>query len=402
MAKGSAMGLWRGKKGSTVFYKLTNSNNAQKQGIRERVYEVANPQSNGQATQRMKLLPAQRVAGVIREIVERGWQGIDYGSKSRSQFLKRALSMTSGYPFVMKDDDRVIPGKYQISKGSINKVSLTPENGNFLSDLFSVDGDPASMTAGQIFQSLIDLNANINEGDQVTFVVCTTTGRVGDQPLDYDKAVFNWEYASFYVDPSITETGSTYFGSNSDFLSRVSVNFYLPQSGNATLSIEPKDDEKDQIIAAAIIISRLSDAGSYLRSSSTLTIDETAMEEFFSKRNRTRARESYQTANAATNNTNWPVDGDAEFEGTYVTQVILAGLTGNIAKFNGSPVAVRARESDDTLVAVYYKLDESEGDKPCVVSPEGNVYKYSVEMEPSALRVSQCPQVSDLQLILWE
>ena len=397
MAKGSAMGLWRGKKGSTVFYKLTNSNNAQKQGIRERVYEVANPQSNGQATQRAKLLPAQRVAGAIREIVERGWQGVDYGSKSRSEFLKRALSMKSGYPFIEKDDDRLVPGAYQITKGTLSAVQCEYDD-SFLVNTNLLVGDGSFSTWGEVFQALIDNNANIQEGDQITCVVCVSSSERTSGQLE---ASYIWSYASMYVDPNNTEVASDGIGSG--------VSWFLVheggsgESGYITVSgTAPVQGAVDQAIAAvAVIVSRLGDNGQHLRSTAKLLVNEDLLADWFSSSQQRRARESYQTTNAATTNTNWPVDGDADMEGTYMTSVVLEGLTGNIARFNGSPVAVRARESDDTLVAVYYKLNEAEGENPCVVSPQGEVYTYSVDMEPSALRVNQCPQVSDLQLILW-
>lgn len=396
MAKGTAMGLWRGKKGSTVFYKLTNSNNAQKQGIRERVYEVANPQSNGQATQRAKLLPAQRVAGVIREIVERGWQGVDYGSKSRSEFLKRALSMKSGYPFIVKDDDRIVPGAYQITKGTLSAIQCTYDD-SFLVNTNILLGEGAFNTWGEVFQAMIDHNANIQEGDQITIVVCASSSSTTQGQLD---ANYEWSYASTFVDSSNTDLVSTPLGSGVSYFGVEEGSG--GESGYITVSTTPIGVPSSLAIAAvAVIVSRLGDSGQYLRSTAKLLLNEDLLSDWFSSSQQRRARESYQTANASVANTNWPVDGDAEFEGTYVTQVILAGLTGNIAQFNGRPVAVRARESDDTLVAVYYKLTEAEGENPCVVSPEGNVYTYSVEMEPSALRVNQCPQVSDLQLILW-
>lgn len=388
MAKGSAMGLWRGKKGSSVFYKLTNSNNAQKQGIRERVYEVSNPQSNGQATQRAKLLPAQRVAGVLREIVERGWQGVDYGSKSRSEFLKRALSMKSGYPFIEKDDDRVVPGAYQITKGTLTPIACSWDD-SFLvnTDIVLVQAGSAISTLGELSQNILDNNAAFREGDQVTFVLCSTSSQTASGQLD---ASYIWNYASFYLDPTdATVVEDATFVANG-------VAIHCDES-----LVSFSDPNDSAIAAAAVIVSRLGDNGQHLRSTAKLTVNEDLLSSWFSSAQQRRARESYQTANAATTNTNWPVDGDAEMEGTYMTSVVLEGLTGNIARFNGSPVAVRARESDDTLVAVYYKLNEAEGENPCVVSPQGEVYTYSVDMEPSALRVNQCPQVSDLQQILW-
>lgn len=388
MAKGSAMGLWRGKKGSSVFYKLTNSNNAQKQGIRERVYEVANPQSNGQATQRAKLLPAQRVAGVLREIVERGWQGVDYGSKSRSEFLKRALSMKSGYPFIEKDDDRVVPGAYQITKGTLTPVACS-WNDSFLvnTDIVIVQGATTFTTLGELCQNIIDNNAAFREGDQLTFVLCSSSAQTEAGQLD---ASYNWNYGSFYLDP--TDATEVEDGI-------VMINGIEIQCDESLINLSDPNDSA--IAAVAVIVSRLGDNGQHLRSTAKLLVNDDLLASWFSSAQQRRARESYQTSNAATTNTNWPVDGDAEIEGTYMTSVVLEGLSGNIARFNGSPVAVRARESDDTLVAVYYKLNEAEGENPCVVSPQGEVYTYSVDMEPSALRVNQCPQVSDLQLVLW-
>lgn len=390
------MGLWRGKKGSTVFYKLTNSNNAQKQGIRERVYEVANPQSNGQATQRAKLLPAQRVAGVLREIVERGWQGIEYGSKSRSEFLKRALKMSSGYPYILKDDDRVVPGAYQITKGTLTPVTCSYDGSDAV-DTSILLGNTATTipsTVGEYSQAIIDNNAGIQEGDQLTFVVCVSTGLRTEAQAE---ASYLWSYLSFYVDTDETTPFTELRNNMFAITNNESSEDYISVSTAAVVS----EGEPLPIAAVAVIVSRLGESGQYLRSSAKLLVNDDLLSYWFSSSQQRRARESYQTSNAVTTNTNWPVDGDTDMEGTYMTSVVLEGLTGNIARFNGSPVAVRARESDDTLVAVYYKLNEAEGENPCVVSPQGEVYTYSVDMEPSALRVNQCPQVSDLQTILW-
>ena len=383
------MGLWRGKKGSTVFYKLTNSNNTQKQGIRERVYEVANPQSNGQATQRAKLLPAQRVAGILRELVERGWQGVDYGSKSRSEFLKRALSMKSGYPFIEKDDDRVVPGAYQITKGTLTPVACSFDDSFMVNtDIVLVQGGSTFSTLGEVSQTILDNNAAFREGDQLTFVLCSSSSQTTGGQLE---ASYIWNYVSFYLDP----TDATVIEDATFTANGVSVHC----NGSLVSFSDPNDSA---IAATAVIVSRLGDNGQHLRSTAKLLVNVDILASWFSSAQQRRARESYQTSNAATTNTNWPVDGDSEIEGTYMTSVVLEGLTGNIARFNGSPVAVRARESDDTLVAVYYKLSEWEGENPCVVSPTGELYQYSIEMEPQTLRVNQCPQVSDLQTILWK
>ena len=48
----------RGKRGNSVYYKLTNSNNKETQGERAYVGKVANPKTLQQAIQRVKLAPA--------------------------------------------------------------------------------------------------------------------------------------------------------------------------------------------------------------------------------------------------------------------------------------------------------------------------------------------------------
>lgn len=397
MAKGSAMGLWRGKKGSTVFYKLTNSNNAQKQGIRERVYEVSNPQSNGQATQRAKLLPAQRVAGALREIIERGWQGVDYGAKSRSEFLKYALKMQSGYPFVEKDDDRIVPGAYQITKGTIGSVvcefdDTTP--GDLVTSIY-IAGANNPTTMGELSQILIDKNINIKEGDQLTFICALSDQETAGSQIGF--AYYSWSYYSFYVDTTdttqIDESGSIDAGGFKINVFPTDGDFVFLNTGSAN----------PLIIAGAVVISRLGDSGQYMRSTAKIVYDEEILAPWFSAAQRARARESYQTANASVANTNWPVDGDADqIEGTYQSTLTLSGLTGDLASANGQEILVRKRESDDTLTAVYYKIGTI-SESPCVVKSDGSFISVGSSVENRhELRVSECPQVADLPQILYQ
>ncbi len=393
------MGLWRGKKGSTVFYKLTNSNNAQKQGIRERVYEVSNPQSNGQATQRAKLLPAQRVAGALREIVERGWQGVDYGSKSRSEFLKRALKMSSGYPYIVKDDDRIVPGAYQITKGTLAQIALTWDD-SFKVDTNIMLGDTSSWasstpTIGDLSQSIIDNNANLQSGDQLTFIVAIADQDTAGSQLE---ANYTWGYLSFFIDESNTDSADTLFNN----LLLVSYNETNDDCLSVTSTVMIGGDQMP-IAAVAVVVSRLGDAGQYMRSTAKLMVNTDLLADWYSVNQRRRAQESYQTTNAAVANTNWPVDGDAEeTAGTYQSTLTLAGLTGDLATANGQQILVRKRESDDTLVAVYYKIGVI-SEAPSVVKSDGSFISVGADVETRhELMVSECPQVSDLQKILYQ
>lgn len=392
MAKGSAMGLWRGKKGSSVFYKLTNSNNAQKQGIRERVYEVSNPKTANQADQRMKLLPAQRIAGALREIIDRGWQGVDYGTKSRNAFLSKALSMKSGYPFIDKDSDLTVPGQYQITKGTLTGIvcEFVQDEGNalitrlYLADDFIVD---TTTTIGQLSQSILDNTPGVMEGDQLTFVACYTDDMDLAELTDVN---YFWDYCSFFLDPN-----------DSTLVSDLSLAFVESQYG---LSFNQKVSEDGGMLAGAVVLSRLGSTGTYLRSTAKLVVrDELAG--WFTQATKQRARRSYQYNDANDEPSvgpDWPVDGDVDYEASYEAELTLSGLTGVYASANGQQIMVRRNQVDDTLVAVYYKAGTLDPNAHCVVKPNGSVIVVGTLENQTEVAVSNCPQVANLPQILWQ
>lgn len=388
------MGLWRGKKGSTVFYKLTNSNNAQKQGIRERIYEVSNPKTANQADQRMKLLPAQRIAGALREIIDRGWQGIDYGVKSRNAFLSKALLMKSGFPYLDKDSDLTVPGEYQITKGSLTGI-VSQFIGNsaeltfrlYVADDFQIG---PTTTIGQLSQQLLDHTPGLMPGDQLTFVACWTD--------DMDLAVltdvnYYWSYASFFLESTDTTLVNDlpYF------------NFKI-ESQNYILSIIPDNDNDPGILAGACILSRLGSTGTYLRSTAKLVVRD-ELSGWFSQATKQRARRSYQYNDANDEPTlgpDWPVDGDVDYESSYVAELTLSGLTGVYAQANGQQIMVRRNQVDDTLVAVYYIAGTLDPADHCVVKPNGRNIVVGELGQQEEVTVSNCPQVANLPQILWQ
>ncbi|MGX8698233.1 MAG: InlB B-repeat-containing protein, partial [Prevotella sp.] len=279
MAKGTAMGLWRGKKGSSVFYKVKNSNNAQKQGIRERIYEVSNPKSYAQAGQRMKMLAVQRFFNQFKDVLERGFEGVKYGALSRQAFLKNALSLPlSSIPSVSKDDVVVPPGEYLVSRGSLCQCSPTTGGDNirifvpFFNDEEEIHG---SATGEKWTEAMIGAYETLGgkRGDQITLLAVT-----------YENDVFSYKAAS-----SIVEV-------DNDFMSDITD--WDVSLGNV--------DFKDAI-AAAIIISRDGDtADSHLRSTSIMAVDKAALPEFFTNEARLVARRSYMNSNVLNND--WPAD----------------------------------------------------------------------------------------------
>lgn len=288
MAKGNAMGVWRGKKGSTVFYKLTNSRDAQKQGIRERVYEVKNPRSARQVAQRLRMLPAQRFLSVMSPIIERGYQSLKYGAQSRNEFLRNALKLDSGFPYLERGSSLILPGKYEVSKGTLQSLSLSMRDGVLTGlSLNSMTEQPT--TVGGLSTILLADNGNLAAGDQLTFgmflvpanATTLTTCRVA--------------IVSIELDESNEETLTSVFGAAG----------LRCQMGAPILEIQ-SSDASIEVKGGVVVQSREGTSGQHLRSTQTCVIDDSYMELMTSNEQYAKAVASYK--GSASSNYNWPVE----------------------------------------------------------------------------------------------
>lgn len=371
------MGLWKGKKGSSVFYSIWNSNNKEKQGIREYRAEVKNPQSDGQADQRARLLPAQRIKGALRNIVSRSFQGIPYGSKSRLEFIREAMRLKEGYPFVTKGYQEPVPGRYIISKGSLGSIEGTPGTNNYefpiVTNLPHI-GEDTEISA--LTTDLIGANSNLLEGDQITIVGCYCS-----LPEAVDVSTYQWFYWSFNLDSANTSTFADISG------------FYEVQIGasnNNYLAILKTNSRSGKICAAAMIISRLGEDGTYLRSTSRIAVGD-EMSPFFSPSQAAVTRASYQTRTTQ-NSTDWPVEEDTRGGGSSVTdgEFTITGATGTKAGFNGQKCKVRINTLTGSPTAVYVAnttdntLVDVNGNELTII-PTGGELTYLVKADVPAL-----------------
>lgn len=332
------MGLWKGKKGSSVFYRIWNTNNKEAQGIREYRAEVRNPQSDGQADQRARLLPAQRIKGALRDIVSRSFQGIPYGSKSRLEFIRQAMRLKEGYPFVTKGYQEPVPGRYIISKGTLRQISATFKNDGFETSLAAGDhSTTADTTIGDLSSWILESNPDLMEGDQITIVGCLCS--LPDAP---DVSMYEWHYYSFILDPTNTEEVAAFPGTD----------FIAPEVQSTTKKIALYGPD-DNLAAAAIIISRLGEDGAYLRSTAQLAVAD-FMSPFFSPSQAAVTRASYQTQTTQ-NSTDWPVEEDTRGGGSSATdgEFTITGATGTKAGFNGKKCKVRINTLTGSPTAVY-------------------------------------------------
>ena len=329
MAKGYAMERWQGKKGSNVFYKISNSSNAQKQGVRERVYEVSNPKTRSQAMQRMKVRAAQNFYNTLAPILNRAMQGVKYGGMTRNEFMKYALSMSSS-PAVEKGSSVAIPGNYLLSKGSLpafNFLLSGSTNMEFYAP-FSISGEYQSehtLNASNI--SDITSNGAIKEGDQIT-IIC------------FDS-LFNVTFKSFLV--AVGE--------------KIPKFNFVPESKIVLVDSRVILDRFDGITAAAIILSS-KNGTKYERSTAYLTLNENSdfIKEAYSTQAINAALATYQKSVSVNGETDWPVDPEDEEQGggsfTISAPYVLSGLTGAKANLNGRKVLVYENVNTGDLTQV--------------------------------------------------
>ena len=385
MAKGSAMGLWRGKKGSTVFYTLKNSNNGQRQAMRERVYEISNPKTSQQASQRLKMSNAVKVYNRLKSIIRRSWEGLPYGGDGHREFMKYALKMSTGYPYVPKDFPVAVPGEYKISKGSLSEITIS-DNSELASLIINV---AVAGGSGTNFSTVGDLSTGIlnngsaayfKEGDQLTFIV------VGADSTLIPDSRYSWFYGSIILSKNDTTLLSDALPFMTDWSS----------NGSEALEVGINDPVFANVVAAAVIQSRLED-GDYLRSDTTMWVRPQFLTGWTSAAQLQVSRASYMSA-AAYQSTDWPVQPEEEGEVTSPALYTLSGLTGDKASCNGKKVWVRKNASDE-LVAVYAYPAGEEIESDALVKENGQALTYEVSMNEVALKPSDVTALASLPII---
>ena len=366
------MGLWRGRKGSNVFYRIANSSNGQQQGIRQRVFDVANPKTAAQAQQRIKMRAAQNFYNALAPVLDRARQGVKYGGMTRQDFMSAALKMKDGYPSIEKGDPAAVPGEYLVAKGSLNEFSFDRINNNdivFNSPVtvnFDLDGGSV-LDAAAVAQ--LTANGSIHEGDQITVILCK---------------LINGSFI-YVTESCLVKVGETLC---EDLYFSIDEPKAVVGSGDNTL------------VAAAIIISRKNGA-SYLRSNATMALKLTALTDYFGDTARRAGIRSYMAAGARNANVDWPVEPIPELGEVIYQPYTLSGLTDAAASFNGKLIRVAQSVETGVTVAKYGTtftgLHIIGGQNPvCVDYETGEALIIINDMEENALSLTAVTSLSSL------
>lgn len=191
MAKATGISSqFRGKIGNVIGYLAKNRAGRNEQIVKSYQPVVANPQSYAQALARVPVGPVQRVCSALLPIIQRGFEGVAYGEASKSEFLSYNLKYFRG-PFMPKGTVMVPPGAMLISKGSLRSVTVEAfENTwdtTYVSFSLNVATSFEPANYKQLAQGLLNGNAWLSQGEQMTFVIVT---KDADEYFYYVQSIY--------------------------------------------------------------------------------------------------------------------------------------------------------------------------------------------------------------------
>lgn len=308
----------KGKVGNVVGYSYLDSKNQKAAGMRVYQGDVKNPQTDAQARQRARMLPLTSFYRLMSDVIKRGYQEVGYGQPSRRIFMRDNMKSFEG-PWLAKGTVAAIPGPYIIARGSLVPITVSAVSATAATTDLGVGSVTTVATIGELSAALMANNTDIQQGDQLTFIMGALI--TGSAP-----AVV-YRVKSIVIAPDDTTP--------------------LPitatiTSGALLFSVGLKADEV--ACAAAVIQSR--DGGySHLRSFAQLTVNASALGAYFGNAAVESAIASYQTE-SATND--WPVEQFAN--GNASTPLTIGVLTFvGLVQRNGIAYLVDANGGENLL-----------------------------------------------------
>lgn len=299
---GKATGIFTnftGKVANVVGYVATNKSGKKQQMLRGYQSEVKNPKSIGQAVQRMKMKPIMNLYRALKSIIDRGFEGVKYGDMSRRKFMKLAMNDFVG-PYLVKGDNRAVPGALIISSGSLPEITVSNEDPDkIFTNLVVEDGD--FVTISQLTAVLLANNSFLHEGDQLTFVWIEQNGK--NFIPNIKSVVLNSN------DNSSIDDLTAYGHSDNNF-------YYLAVEYGRT-----------SWVGSAVILSRQGEGGAMnLRSTCRLTLFAEGLAAFFTQDAFTAAALSYMSNGETL--TDWP---EVEFDANVPAGIAIGALpTGSV------------------------------------------------------------------------
>ena len=264
------IGNFKGKLGNTVGYKVSQSNSGTNQGVRVYQPNIKNPKSAAQAEQRAKYAPIFATYRALKMIIDRGYESKPYGNASRIAWLKKAFRSTE-IAWFKRGELVNYPIGCQLTHGTLRSIPFYIDGDAIQINAPSVkEGQPVK-TVGALSEILMNNYPFLKLGDQVTFI----TSLIPGDALEFDVL-------SIIIDDENPELIQGFTCSRD------------------SLIMETDDD----IVSAAIILSREGAHGEHLRSTSQLNINAAQLKEYpYRPQDKQAAIDSYMATDNA--NADW-------------------------------------------------------------------------------------------------
>lgn len=299
---------------------------------RVRVRKIANPKSDGQATQRMYVAAVPKFYAPLAMALERSYEGKNK-SESYSAFLKDGINRLKNTGYCIPKGTGFYPIPVKLSHGTLPSIGAEWDETGSKWKIALGASDVATIGA---LSTALEAKYGLQDGDQITFIGAS------QNPEDADSFIAS--YVRFFLDSTSNEAIG-----NMDF-------FVLAISGqNLTVS-----DANDRLYGLGIIVSRYENSA-WRRSVSYMNIADFLMIYATSPGTKRRSRESYQ-ADSTTPTSNIYLNGST---GASDVQTMAfeteAGTEHTIV--NVTRVSKSSTASETTTNITIYELVDDEGNK---------------------------------------
>lgn len=298
--QGGVFGYLRGKVGSVSYSVLSGnktSSGKKEQIVRALPESVSNPQTMGQAMQRMKLAPAQKFYAAFAALLSNAFEGVQYGEASRRYFLSKA--MTEEGPYVQRGVDRFLPAKYLFSEGTLPAVGIEQFSGGASVITLSAT---TTVEAAEITPAIFAAALNVSPDTQITIVVVNNV-----------NGVFTPAYIGYDERLKIEALPTNVFGKD--------------ENNHITVNPAALNLDASAIVACCVVLSKQDASGNWLRSTQKMVISAELEQSLYSADALAQATASYQsnsTANAINSEWYYNLGMNQAFNGKVVDTVIKA------------------------------------------------------------------------------
>lgn len=298
--QGGVFGYLRGKVGSVSYSVLAGnktSSGKKEQIVRALPESVSNPQTMGQAIQRMKLAPAQKFYAAFAALLSNAFEGVQYGEASRRYFLSKAMSEEG--PYVQRGVDRFLPAKYLFSEGTLPAVGIEQFSGGTSVITLSAT---TTVEAAEITPAIFAAALNVSPDTQITIVVVNNV-----------NGVFTPAYIGYDERLKIEALPTNVFGKD--------------ENSHITLNPAALNLDASAIVACCVVLSKQDASGNWLRSTQKMVISAELEQSLYSADALAQATASYQsnsTANAINSEWYYNLGMNQAFNGKVVDTVIKA------------------------------------------------------------------------------